>query len=286
MEVVRLSAGYLRAHGSPTARLDAELLAALALGIRRLDIYLQYDRPLDEPQLAAIRELVRRRGGGEPVAYITGEKDFWGRPFTVTPAVLIPRPETETLVQVALDHARTLGRDHLTIVDVATGSGCVAVTLAAELPGARLVATDVSAGAAAVARVNAERHGVADRVDVLVGSWADPVDGVVADILVANPPYIATAVLESLDRDVRDHEPRLALDGGEDGLDAYRALLPSAARVLAADGWAAFETDIGAAREVELLGVAALGGSPRTHPDLSGRPRVVTVDRGRAGAAG
>jgi release factor glutamine methyltransferase len=124
---------------------------------------------------------------------------------------------------------------------------------------------------------------VAGRVKVLVGSWADPVDGVMADILIANPPYIPTAVLESLDREVRDHEPRLALDGGDDGLDAYRALLPSAARILAADGWAAFETDIGAAGEVEVLGAAALGGSPRTHPDLTGRPRVVTVDRGRGG---
>ena len=279
MEVVRLSTGYLEAHGSGSARLDAELLAALALGIRRLDIYLQFDRPLDEAQLGAIRELVRRRGAGEAVAHITGEKEFWGRPFTVTPDVLIPRPETETLVQLALDRARAVGRGDIVVADIATGSGCIGITLAAELPEARVLVTDVSAAAVAVARVNAERHGVTGRVEFSIGSWAEPLAAVTVDVLVCNPPYIPTAELATLERDVRDHEPGLALDGGADGLDAYRALLPSLAGVLAADGWAALEIDIRGADAVAALGAAGLGTAGHAQRDLSGRPRVVTFDR-------
>ena len=139
MEVVRLSTGYLDSHGSSSPRLDAELLAAQALNLRRLDVYLQFDRPLEEEQLGAIRELVRRRGDGEPLAHITGEREFYGRAFRVTPDVLIPRPETETLVGLAIAEAqrRAPGGEGLRIADIATGSGCIAVTLAAELPGAR-----------------------------------------------------------------------------------------------------------------------------------------------------
>jgi release factor glutamine methyltransferase len=279
MEVVRLSSGYLQSHGSGSPRLDAELLAATALGIRRLDIYLQFDRPLEEAQLDAIRELVRRRGDGEPVAHITGEREFHGRTFAVTPDVLIPRPETETLVALALERAARNGYP-VRIADAGTGSGCVAITLAAELHTATVAATDVSAAALAVAAINVARHAVGEKVELVQGSWCDPLDGGGFDIAVSNPPYIPTADLEGLERDVRDHEPALALDGGTDGLDAYRALLPSMAACLAGGGWAAVEVDIRAAEAVAALGREAFGARTRTgvHTDLTGRPRVVTFE--------
>jgi release factor glutamine methyltransferase len=286
MEVVRLSTGYLDSHGSSSPRLDAELLAAQALKLRRIDVYLQFDRPLEEEQLGAIRELVRRRGDGEPVAHITGEREFHGRTFTVSPDVLIPRPETETLVGLAIAEAlrRAPGGEGLRIADVATGSGCIAVTLAAELPGAKVTATDVSEAALGIARANATRHGVADRVELVHGSWCAPLAERRFDIVVANPPYIPTHELAGLGRDVRDHEPALALDGGADGLDAYRALLPSIATVLAAGGWSALEIDTRAAERVSALAVEALGPGTVTdiHPDLTLRPRVVSISRATA----
>lgn len=283
MEVVRLSTGYLDSHGSESPRLDAELLAAHALALRRIDLYLQFDHPLDEAQLAAIRALVRRRGEGEPVAHITGTREFHGRPFTVTPDVLIPRPETESLVQLALAEARRRSADGegLVIADIATGSGCIAVTLAAELPGATVLATDISPAALAVAGANVAANAVADRVELVLGSWARPLEGREADLVVSNPPYVASAQLARLARDVRDHEPALALDGGADGLDAYRELLPSVATLLRPDGWLAVEVDIDAAEQVAAIALAACGPDASTaiHPDLSGRPRVVTLWR-------
>jgi len=282
MEVVRLSTGYLQGHGSGSPRLDAELLAATALGVRRLDLYLQFDRPLDEAQLSAVRELVRRRGDGEPVAYITGEREFYGRPFSVSAAVLIPRPETETLVDLALKRICAVSHDGRAprIADLGTGSGCVALTLAAEIPAATVVATDLSEAALAVAAANARRHDLAGRVELIAGSWADPLRGREFDVVVSNPPYIPSAELAALAGDVRDHEPALALDGGEDGLDAYRALLPSLAAILAPGGWAAVEIDIRAATSVSTLARDALGAGLRIlgHDDLSGRPRVLSFE--------
>jgi release factor glutamine methyltransferase len=282
MEVVRLSTGYLEGHGSTSPRLDAELLAATALRISRIDVYLQFDRPLEEAQLAAIRELVRRRGDGEPVAHITGEREFHSRPFMVSAAVLIPRPETETLVGLALTRARAVAAagEGVRIADIGTGSGCVAVTLAAELPGATIAATDISEAALQVAAANARRHGVSGRVELLYGVWAAPLKGRTFDVVIANPPYIPTAEMAGLARDVREREPAIALDGGADGLDAYRALLPSVAGVLGPGGWAAVEIDVRAAAAVERIGREALGEVVvASHNDLSGRPRVVSFER-------
>ncbi|MHB8717307.1 MAG: peptide chain release factor N(5)-glutamine methyltransferase [Candidatus Dormibacteria bacterium] len=278
LEVVRLSTGYLQAHGSASPRLDAELLAARALGMRRLDIYLQFERPLAEPELAAIRELVRRRGAGEPVAYITGEREFYGRAFSVTRDVLVPRPETELLVSLALAEARRRGGD-VRIADLGTGSGAIAISLAAELPNSEIVAGDVSGAALAVAASNAARHGVEERVSFAEGAWAAPLDGQVFDIIVSNPPYVATAALATLDRDVRDFEPRLALDGGDDGLDAYRELLPGATACLAPQGWLGVEVDALTAGAVLTLAESLTGAAGDIHEDLGGQPRTVTISR-------
>jgi release factor glutamine methyltransferase len=280
IDVLRLSTTYLGDHGSSSARLDSELLCARALGLGRLDLYLQFDRPLDERELTAIRELVRRRGKGEPVAYITGTRDFYGRTFTVSRDVLVPRPETETLVERALaalaprardgSHAATSAR----VADLGTGSGCIAITLAAELPGLEVVATDVSAPALEVARDNARRLGV--DVSFEECSWADSLSGQF-DLIVSNPPYVTTGELQSVDRDVRDFEPHTALLGGELGLDAYRELLESlqghvtASRVLV-------EVDPRRAAEVGALFTEAFPAATVTEaPDLTGRARVVDV---------
>ncbi len=275
IDVLRLSTTYLGERGSTSARLDSELLCAQALGIKRLDIYLQFDRPLDERELSAIRELIRRRGKGEPVAYITGVREFYGRSYQVTPDVLIPRPDTETIVERALAVMRAHGDNATRVVDLGTGSGCIAITLAAEVPGAAVVATDISPAALDVARANAERLGAA--VTFVECSWADGLDGAF-DLIVSNPPYVTAAEFESVDRDVRDFEPRGALVGGDDGLDAYRAVLASlqqrvtSTRVL-------LEVDPRRADAVAAMFAEGFpGATTSTVPDLTGRARVVDVE--------
>lgn len=274
MDVLRLSTTYLGDRGSSSARLDSELLCAQALGLGRLDLYLQFDRPLDEHELTAIRELVRRRGKGEPVAYITGSREFFGRPFAVTPDVLVPRPETETLVERALAVLRVSPDGAARVADLGTGSGCIAITLAAQTPGIDVLATDVSAAAIEVARANADRLDAA--VTFVECSWADALSGHF-DLIVSNPPYVTTAELESVDRDVRDFEPHTALLGGDLGLDAYRNLLASlrehvtASRVL-------LEVDPRRAAEVGAMFTTAFPGAIVAEvPDLAGRIRVVDV---------
>lgn len=274
LDIVRLSTAYLAGHRSDSARLDAELLCASALRLRRIDLYLQFDRALSEAELQTVRGLVRRRGAGEPVAYITGERAFYGRAFAVSRDVLIPRPETETLVEVALRHLRSAA-DAVRVADLGTGSGCVAVSLACELPSLRVLATDVSAAALAMARGNAERHGVADRVELREGSWAKAVDGLL-DVVISNPPYLTAAELQGAMRDVREHEPALALDGGADGLDAYRALLASLAGQVRAGARIMLEVDPRRTVAVAALVMEAFPGAGVTRvPDLAGRDRVL-----------
>jgi release factor glutamine methyltransferase len=275
MDVLRLSTTYIGDHGSSSARLDSELLCAHALGLRRIDLYLQFDRPLDETELSSIRELVRRRGKGEPVAYITGTRDFYGRTFHVTPDVLVPRPDTETLVERAVAYLRARPGAELRVADLGTGSGCIAITLAAEVSDMRVIGTDVSAAALDVARANATAIGV--DVEFVECSWADALDGQF-DLIVSNPPYVTTAELESTDRDVREFEPHGALLGGEDGLDAYRALLQSVyehvttARLM-------LEVDPRHADAVAGLIAATFPGATTTHvPDLTARTRILDVE--------
>lgn len=274
MEVLRLSTDYLQQRGSASPRLDAELLLAYALGVRRIDLYLLHDRPIGEPELSAARELVRRRGTGEPVAYITGTREFYGRPFIVTPAVLVPRPETETLVTLALERLRTTSGSSR-VADLGTGSGCIAVTLAAELPAVHVVATDVSEDALAIARQNAEANGAGDRVDFVCGAWAASLHDAV-DLVVSNPPYVTTDELNATDADVREFEPHLALDGGSDGMDAYRSLLATLPGRIRPRGSLLLEVDPSRAAAVgEAVASVFPGATVTTHEDLARRVRVV-----------
>lgn len=276
IDVLRLSTDYLARHQSTSPRLDAELLLAHALGIRRIDLYLAHDRPLDERELVTARELVRRRGHGEPVAYITGTREFYTRVFEVDPSVLIPRPETETLVGVALRELRSRG-DVCAVADLGTGSGCIAVTLAAQLPSLRVLAVDRSEDALAMAQRNAARHSVADRIRFLQGEWATALPEPV-DVAVSNPPYVTSDELAAAARDVREFEPHGALDGGADGLDAYRALVRSLRGRMRMGGAILLEVDHRRARRVAELFTDAFPESAAVcHQDLSHRDRVVEV---------
>jgi len=267
---------------SETPRLDAELLLAHALGWDRARLMAEGRQPLADAQQAAFRELVARRAVLEPVAYIVGHREFYGLDFAVDRRVLVPRPETELLVDLALVFTRrTFKRSNVQtferfqIADVGTGSGCIAVALAVHLPAARIAAIDVSREALAVARQNVERHGVADRVRLIEGDLLAPLDGPV-DLLVGNPPY---TILSNIDEGVRRHEPRGALDGGPDGLDVYRRLLAQAPAKLRPGGAALLE--IGAAQGAAVVELARQffpAAETGVHKDLAGLDRVVVID--------
>jgi len=276
LPLLKTAAEYLAGKGVPSARLDAELLLARALGCSRIELYTASDRPVDEPTRAKLRELVRRRAEREPVAYILGGKEFYGRAFQVSPAVLVPRPETELLVAEALAWARAREREALSILDLGTGSGCLAVTLACELPGARVTATDASEDALHVAARNVARYELTGRVDLRAGAGFEPVAGDRFDLVVCNPPYVPEH--DAVDPEVR-HEPPEAVFAGADGLDAYRALAPGLADALEARGLALFELGAGQAGAVcELLRAAGFA-HVDTRPDPAGHERVLRVCR-------
>lgn len=278
---LRRAADFFATRGIASARLDAEVLLASVLGIDRVGVYLRFDQPLAVGEVDAYRELVRRRAGGAPVAYLTGVREFWSIPLAVSPDVLIPRPETELLIECVLASCRP-AVSPLRILDLGTGSGALAIALARELPAADVVAVDVSPAAAAVAAANAQRAGVAERVAVVVGSWTSPLDAAARfDVIVSNPPYVPTAEMATLAAEVRA-EPTLALDGGADGLAAYRALVPEAMARLAPGGRVLVEVGAGQAEAVAAILVAAGLEGVAWHADLAGVPRVVA---GRAAAA-
>jgi release factor glutamine methyltransferase len=274
-EVLRRSTGYLAERGSPTARLDAELLLAHGLGLSRVELYTQFDRPLTEPELEACRELVRRRGLREPVAYVIGHWGFRRLDLIVDDRVLVPRPETELVVDRCL--ALLDGTERPRVADVGTGSGAIALSLKQERPDAELVASDISEDALAVATANAERLGLA--VEMCRSDLLEQVpDGPFA-LIVSNPPYIADGDLAGLDPDVAEWEPRLATAAGPDGLELYRRLAPQAAGRLAADGHIVVECGAGQASAVAAELEACGFGQPGVDRDLAGIERVVWAQR-------
>jgi release factor glutamine methyltransferase len=278
-EILQKSTDFLAERGVDCPALSAQLLLGRALGLSRLDLLLQCDRPLGEAELAAIRELVRRRGRGEPVAYILGEKEFFGLAFAVTPACLIPRPETEHIVEEA--EARFPRDAALAFADLGTGSGCLAVTLAVRFPLARGLAVDLSPGALAVARANAGRHGVGERLDFRQGDFADLAGLGVApaslDLIAANPPYVSEAEFAQVSGEVRDFEPRTALAPGPTGLEAIAALAPGARAALKDGGWLLLE--MGWNQAVAVRGILEQAGFVEVvvRRDLAGRDRVAAA---------
>ena len=268
------------------AAFDAELLARHALGWDRATYVTSRHAAPPATFPAEYATLVARRARREPVSIITGHREFWGLDFDVTPAVLTPRPETELIIEEALallEEDVGLADAPWRIVDVGTGSGCLAVALACELPGARISATDVSEAALAVAKRNAAKHGVADRITFARAPFLDGVDGT-PHLVVANPPYVPTAATEMLAAEVGAHEPRLALDGGPDGLDCIRALLEQAAARLASGGHLVLEFGLGQDDAMEEL-VADQDGLDllKLRHDLQDIPRTAVVRRSARG---
>jgi release factor glutamine methyltransferase len=281
-EALRLGAARLRDAGlTRTPRLDAELLLGAALGVDRPALLAAPERVLSTDEFALYRSYLGRREAREPVAYIRGRRAFRTIELEVTPAVLIPRPETELLVEVGLEALAAVpagrdGRFEPLAVDVGTGSGCVALALAAENPFVRVLASDVDAGALEVARRNAARLGLGGRVRCTVADLLDGLaPGEAPDLVVSNPPYVSREEYERLEANVRDYEPRLALEGGEDGLDVVRRLVAAAARRLRRGGVLALEVGAGQAGEAGALLEGAGFAGVQERPDLAGIPRVV-----------
>lgn len=249
--LVKWATDDFRTRGLENPRLDAEVIVSFALGIDRTKLIIESLRPLEGAELGRIRELVKRRRNREPVAYLRGEREFYGRPFRVDARVLVPRPDTEALVEVALarSHARSLSAR---VLDLCTGSGCVAITIARQRPTTDVFATDISPDALAVARDNALRLG-AYNVAFLEGDLFAPVGARRFEVITANPPYIPSGDIAGLMADVRDFEPRLALDGGTDGLDLVRRIVDAAPAHLVAGGVLALEIGAGEAADVRGL---------------------------------
>jgi release factor glutamine methyltransferase len=278
VEMIRWTAEYLAGKGVHNARLNAELLLAGMLGLKRLDLYLQFDRPLLPEELAEYRERLRRRARREPLQYIDGTAAFRDLVLKVDRRVLIPRPETERLVQEVLDWAA--GRTDLHAVDVGTGSGAIALALATEGPFARVVATDASGQALAAARENHQFVCPQAPVEFCTGDLLEPLRGQRFDTVVSNPPYIGDEESPSLDTEVRDWEPASALFAGRGGLDVIRRLVPQAAGALNPGGLLAME--IGAAQGAavsRIIEETNAFGTPRVRPDLAGRDRFVLAER-------
>lgn len=235
------TSGFFERKRVDSPRLAAELLLAHVLRLPRIQLYVLHDRLLSPLELSAYRELVKRAGDHEPVQYLTGGAHFFGMELAVTPDVLIPRADTETLVEAVLHHLKlatdTGTEQSLRIADLCTGSGAIAIALARHLPNARVIATEISEAAATLARNNAQRIGVGGQVEVRTGDLFAPLGGEAPfNVITANPPYIPSDDLRKLDRNVRDYEPRAALDGGPDGLDFHRRLLADAPRHLMPGG--------------------------------------------------
>lgn len=260
--------------GFASAALDARLLTAHALGLTALELATREHEPVSDEAAARVVEVLRQRMTGRSVARIIGERDFYGLTFTLNPATLEPRPETELLVDLALRALPEGGQ----VLDLGTGTGCIPIAVLANRPDATGFAVDVSAEALVAARQNAERHGVAERLRLLEGSWFEPLPaGRPFDLIVSNPPYIASQVIPTLAPEVRDFDPRLSLDGGPDGLAPYRVIAAQAGDRLKPGGKVLAEIGYDQGEAVVALFAAAGYSDILVHKDLGGLDRVVAA---------
>lgn len=269
--------GYFQARVSDSPRLDAEILLAHHLGCQRIQLYVMYEEEISAQDRARLKDLVVRRGEGCPVAYLTGVKEFFGLRLRVNPAVLIPRPETEVLVEsaVALARHRTIER----FFDLGTGSGAIAIALAKAWPSASGVASDCSPEALAVAKENAEQHQVADRIEFRAGKLFDAAPEETFDLIASNPPYVASEEIPGLANTVRDYEPRLALDGGPAGLEVLRQIIEAAPRHLRPGGSLLLEIGDSQEAAVRALFTSSPLALEPTIRDYSRLPRVLLAHR-------
>lgn len=276
------AAAALRAAGIDAPRREARLLMQHALGLRPEALLAGDDRPLDNAEARRLAAFVRRRARREPLAYVTGVREFWSLEFAVDRSALVPRPETETVVEAVLARAAHLS-SRPRLLDLGTGSGCLLVALLSELHGATGLGIDISAAAVSLARANAARHGLDRRASFVVADWGAPL-AARFDVMVSNPPYVAAEALASLAPEIVSHEPQIALAGGADGYACYRRLAPQIARLLAPAGLAAIEVGAGMADELASLFAAEGLAEIDRRRDLAGIDRCVLFAR-RAGAA-
>jgi release factor glutamine methyltransferase len=274
--IALLSVG-LRECGIDDPSREAALALCAAARLEPTDLIAEPDAPLGAAA-AAVQRYAARRSAGEPLSRIVGRREFWGLAFALSPETLDPRPETETIVEAALAAFAARRSEALQVVDFGVGSGALLAALLSEFPAAHGVGVDLSPGAAAQARVNLDSLDLSPRAEIRVANWADGLEGAF-DLIVANPPYIASSEIAGLAREVRDHDPRLALDGGADGLDAYRALAPQIARLLAPAG--GFFVEVGFDQAADVIAIARAAGLVElaTHRDLADVERVVSGGR-------
>jgi release factor glutamine methyltransferase len=281
LSLVLWSADYLASKGVESGRLDAEWLLASALGTERLQLYLKYDRPVGPEEREAFKQQLRRRACREPLQYILGRAAFRELELVVDPRALIPRPETEVLVEEVLAWAKDRKSGLGTVMDIGTGTGAVSVSLAVEGVCEQIVATDISEGALEVARLNAQRHGVEALLDFRRGSLFEIVDaGEAFDVIVSNPPYVATGERAGLQPEIRDWEPSEALFAGDDGLDVIQPLIAEAPEHLTDGGLLALEVGLGQAERVtRQIDDSGRFEPARVRRDLGGLPRVIMAER-------
>jgi release factor glutamine methyltransferase len=277
---------FLKSRGSESPRLDAEVLLAHARGCERIMLYAAFDQEVDEATRTTFRELVKKRAEGVPVAYLVGKREFYSLVFRVTPDVLIPRPETEFVVVAVLDAIKEIQNpkskiQNPLVADVGTGSGAIAVTVAKHAPEVRVVATDVSTAALAVARENAAAHQVAVRMDFVEGDLLTPLPPETRFAVIAsNPPYIGESEIATLSHSVINHEPRGALIAGPSGTETIERLIPQAAERLLPGGWLILEiSPLIVARVIEQITASGHFEPPAVTKDLAGLPRVVKARR-------
>jgi len=276
---------YLTQKGVDAPRLSAELLLSHVLGLRRIELYTQYNKVVAQEQLTQLRGLVKRAGEHEPVAYLVGRTEFYSIEFEVTPDCLIPRPETELLVQRSIELLRKRTGPQ-SVCDLCTGCGIVAVAIAKNVPDAKVIATDISEPALAVAAKNVEKHKLADRIELRHGDLFEPLVPQLDlfDVIACNPPYVSAAEYEALEKNVKDYEPRIALYAGQEGLDVYRRIVEKVGQFLKPDGILLLEIGYQQGPTVrELLEQTGVFAQIRIDKDLQGHDRVVAAVRVGAG---
>ena len=287
-DLLKVSADYLKEKNIESPQLTAEVLLAHQLKLDRIDLYLNFDQPLSENEISGYRSLIKRRLRHEPLQYITGVQEFWSLDFMVGPQVLVPRPETELLVELAIKRINTLSKPAKhspTILDLGTGCGTIAVSLAKEIQQAQIRATDISAGALKMARLNAEKHGVLEQIEFSQGDLWDPLNqGITFDVIVSNPPYIASEEYDDLPPEVRDYEPRQALDGLEGGMAYIERIINGGPPFMNPGGCLFIEMDP-AQTEKALNLIDKIDAYDRTDriKDYSHRYRVVMVQKAGGG---
>jgi release factor glutamine methyltransferase len=284
-ELLNVTTEYLKNKGIDSPRLTAEILLAHQLHRTRVKLYLNFDQPLSDREISGYRDLIRRRVDPEPLQYITGIQEFWSMNFVVGPQVLVPRPESELLVEQTLSIFKgqnPAGAGHPRILDLGTGSGALAVSIARELEGAALWASDISEDALVIARLNARNHGVAERIEFRVGDLWEPFmeEDLMFDGIVSNPPYITSEAFDTLPPEVRDYEPRVALDGGERGMLYIEKIIRTGPDYLNPGGWLLLEMDPEQTpKALSLIDETGRYGSKRQVKDYSNRYRVVAAQK-------